>query len=273
MVAELGLDADVGSDVDGHLEVASFADQVGFAYRFDWGPNGLRMLAPAVDVVVIVDVLRFTSAVSAANEAGAVVLPYRWADDGAPAFAHGRDAALAGRREDGLLSLSPTDLLRVSAGTRLVLPSPNGSALAFAARAHGARHVLAGCLRNATATAMAARRLASPNGCIAVIGAGERWGGVTGPLRPAVEDLLGAGAVLAALDPSSAISEPGCSPEAAAARAAFVGARPRLADILPTTASGRELLKRGWADDVATCAAWDVTRLASVLSGDEFVAI
>jgi 2-phosphosulfolactate phosphatase len=250
----------------------SFAEQAGFAYRFEWGPNGLRTLAPAADVVIIVDVLRFTTAVSAAVETGGIVFPYRWSDDGAAAFAREHDAILAGRREEGVLSLSPSDLLGVAPGTRLVLPSPNGSALAFAAHQHGAGHVLAGCLRNASATAELARRLAGVTGTIAVIGAGERWHGTTGPLRPAVEDLLGAGAILAALDPAASISHPGCSPEAAAARSAFVAARPRLDDILPSTASGRELLARGWADDVAAASAWDVTKVAAILRGDCFVA-
>ena len=57
------------------------AGQDAFAFRFDWGPNGFRALAPAAEVVVLVDVLRFTTAVCAAVEAGATVLPYRWADD------------------------------------------------------------------------------------------------------------------------------------------------------------------------------------------------
>lgn len=248
-----------------------FCLQEGFAYRFDWGPNGLRALATA-DVVVIVDVLRFTTAVSAAIEAGVVVLPYRWADDGAPAYAAEHDARLAGLREDGALSLSPTDLLTAPRGLRLVLPSPNGSALAFAAREHGATHVMAGCLRNATATANTARRLAGPGGTVAVIAAGERWYGATGPIRPAVEDLIGAGAVLAALDPAGAISAPCCSPEALAARAAFAAVRPRLHDVLVDTASGRELVARGWADDVATAAALDATDRVAVLRGEEFVA-
>jgi len=250
----------------------SDAAQDGFAFRFDWGPNGLRALASVVDVVVIVDVLRFTSAVSAAIESGAVVFPYRWADDHAGAYAAERAAVLAGRREDGEFSLSPTDLLMLPAGTRLVLPSPNGAALSFAARDHGARHVLAGCLRNATATANLARKLAGTSGSIGIIAAGERWRGGTGPLRPSVEDLLGAGAILAALDPAASISAPGCCPEAAAARAAFVGARPRLRDILPTTVSGRELIERGWSDDVDTSSALDVTSCAAVLRDDAFVA-
>lgn len=265
MVAELDTDQPSGA------RGAEWCTQAGFAYRFDWGPNGLRTLAPLADVVVIVDVLRFTSAVSAAVESGSTVFPYRWADDGAAAYAVARDAHLAGRREHGELSLSPTDLLAVSTPLRLVLPSPNGSALSFAARDHGARHVLAGCLRNATATARLARRLAGATGTIAVIAAGERWHGATGPIRPAVEDLLGAGAVLTALDPAAAVSAPGCSPEAAAARAAFVAARPRLFDAIAGSGSGRELIGRGWADDVATSAALDVTDQAARLVDDAYI--
>ncbi|MEN9646128.1 MAG: hypothetical protein RL238_2797 [Actinomycetota bacterium] len=243
--------------------------QVDSAYRFDWGAEGLAALAPHCSVVVIVDVLRFTTAVTCALESGATVLPYRWNDDGAPGYAIANDAQLAGRREDGALSLSPTDLLTAAPGTRLVLPSPNGSTLAFVAREMGVQHVLAGCIRNATATARAARGLAE-GGAIGLIASGERWGAHDGPLRPAVEDMLGAGAVLAALDPAAAMSAPRCSPEAAAARSAFVAARPRLYDTITGCASGRELLARGWEDDVATAAAHDVSEVVPRLVANEF---
>ncbi len=246
-----------------------FCTQRGFAYRSDWGLDGLEALAPDSAVVVVVDVLRFTSAVCCALESGAVVLPYRWNDSTAASYAAEHAAILAGRRELGELSLSPTDLLTIEAGTRLVLPSPNGSALAFRARELGVRHVLAGCIRNAAATALAARRLAD-GGAISVIAAGERWGSADGPLRPAVEDQLGAGAILAALDPSASVSKPRCSPEAAAARAAFVATRPLLYDTLRDTSSGRELVERGWDDDVATCAAHDVSTTVCQLVGNEF---
>ena len=254
-------------------DVGDFCSQEGAAFRFDWGYDGLRALAPHADVVVIVDVLRFTTAVSAVIEVGGTVLPYPWNDDGASAYAAANSALLAGRRERGELSLSPAGLLADAAGARLVLPSPNGSALAFASRELGPRHVLAGCIRNATATAVHARRLAAEgNGVIAVIAAGERWGTADGPVRHAVEDLLGAGAILAALDPSAAVGAPHCSPEAAAARAVFVAARPRLHEALVACASGRELLDRGWADDVELAGEHDVSAIAAELRGKAFVA-
>ena len=258
---------------DRPANLGRFCTQDGFAYRFEWGLEGLRTLAPVADVVVIVDVLRFSTAVCTAVEAGAVVLPYGWADNNAAAYAAAQHAVLAGRREDGQLSLSPTDLQHAEPGLRIVLPSPNGSALALAAHELGARNVLAGCLRNAGATAIHARRLAAErDGVIAVIAAGERWHGNAGPVRSAVEDLLGAGAILAALDPSAAVGEPHCSPEAATARAAFVAARPRLHETLVGCASGRELLERGWADDVALAAEHDRSQVVPELRGGAFVA-
>ena len=257
------------SELDDGARAPEFCRQQGFAYRFDWGLDGLEALAEEAAVVVVIDVLRFTTAVCCALEAGAVVLPYRWSDATAAAYAAEHSAVLAGRRELGDPSLSPTDLLTARPGLRLVLPSPNGSTIAHRARELGVPHVLAGSIRNATATAHAARTLAG-SGSIAVIAGGERWGTADGPLRPAVEDLLGAGAVLAALDPSGAVSGVRCSPEAAAARAAFGAARPLLYQTLCNSASGRELIARGWEDDVATSAAYDVSAIACALHGLEF---
>jgi 2-phosphosulfolactate phosphatase len=208
--------------------------------------------------------------VSAAVEAGASVIPARWADERAAAFAASSGAVLAGRREDGGPSLSPTDLLTLRPGTRLVLPSPNGATIAAAARDHGPAAVLAGCLRNAAATARRARELAGDRP-VAVVASGE-WA-PDGALRTAVEDLLGAGAVLAALDPAAAVSTPRCSPDAAAARAAFVAARPLVHEHLLDATSGRELVALGCTDDVRTAAVLDATDLAAQLVDGAFVAV
>lgn len=242
-----------------------------YELRFEWGREGLAAVAGGVAAVVVVDVLRFTTAVSVAVGRGAVVLPYMWgAGDTAGAYAARHGAELAGRREDGGWSLSPTDLARLPAGTRLVLPSPNGSALAFGARdsLDGAR-VLAGCLRNATAVATVA---AADGGPVAVIAAGERWSSDPAALRPSVEDLVGAGAVLRALidarHPAAA-----ASPEARTAAAAFDAVRDDLPGWLAATASGRELAAIGFDDDVAAAAVLDADAVAPVLDGVGFAGI
>lgn len=56
-----------------------YFDQVEFDVRCEWGLAGVRHLAPA-DVMVIVDVLSFTTSVNIAVARGAVVYPYRWRD-------------------------------------------------------------------------------------------------------------------------------------------------------------------------------------------------
>jgi 2-phosphosulfolactate phosphatase len=219
-----------------------FTTQSPHAIRFEWGIHGVSHVANGGGVTIIVDVLSFSTCVDIVCSRNARVLPYRHKDASAAAFASAHNAVLAGGRSDGGLSLSPQSLLEIEAGTRLVLPSPNGSTLTLACTTPV---VLAGCLRNAAAVAAFASRHPGP---VTVVAAGERW--EDGTLRPAVEDLLGAGAVIHHLQGAR-------SPEAAVAEAAFVGARSQLASILGSCASAVELVGRGFADDV---------RLASALN-------
>ena len=168
--------------VPGGRDLTAVQSQDGFDVRLEWGPEGLAALAPVVDTVVIVDVLSFTTTVTVAVEAGAEVLPYRWASEGDPIAAESdlRDhaaangARLAGRpRRLDAPSLSPSSLTGVAPGSRWVLPSANGSALSFAAVDHG-RITVAASLRNATAVA---DHLARTGGTIGVVlSIGVLWG-------------------------------------------------------------------------------------------------
>lgn len=259
-------------------------DVGGFDLQFEWGPNGLHRLGPYAAGIVIVDVLRFSTAVSVAVERGATVLPYPWDDDGAETYAAQHNALLAGGGHgapgDARWSLSPVDLAGLRAGTRLVLPSPNGSELAYWARRCAPRAaVLAGCLRNASAVARGAAA-SLPVGPVVVIAAGERWGADADPsadgreapaLRPAVEDLLGAGAILRALRVLTGVAPDRVAPEARAAMAAFDEARDDLREWLLASRSGRELAGRGRRGDVVAAAALDVAAIAPVLVGAAFV--
>jgi 2-phosphosulfolactate phosphatase len=236
-----------------------FTDQSPFAVRFEWGERGLEAVSPGCAVVVVVDVLSFCTAVDVATGRGAAVLPYRWRDETAARYAAEQRAVLAGAyRTTGGYSLSPASLTGIPAGTRLVLPSRNGATLSL--RAAGVGTVVAACLRNAEAVA---RFAGAQGGPVAVIGGGERW--PDGSLRPAWEDLVGAGAVIARL--------PGPrSPEAEAVGDAFRRAAADLPGRLRACSSGRELIERGFAADVELAAAVGVSGCVPVLAGEAFVA-
>jgi 2-phosphosulfolactate phosphatase len=234
-----------------------FAQQP-YEIRCEWGAPGLRHLAEHSDAVVIVDVLSFSTSVDIALSRDAVVYPYRWRDATAAAYAHSRQAVLAdGRRQSTTgYSLSPASLLHIPAGTRLVLPSPNGALLSTLT---GTLPTFTGCLRNARALAAVLRTIGRR---ISVIPAGERW--QDGSLRPAFEDLLGAGAIIRHL--------PGMrSPEAAAAEATFLHCQHDVGTYLHQCGSGQELIQRGCAADVALAAALEQSDCVPVLRQDAYV--
>lgn len=242
----------------------TYWDQSDFQERFEWGEAGVRALAPAADVLIVVDVLSFATAVDIAVARGATTYPFCERGEKAVAYAREMDALLAvdraGEPGEHAFSLSPRSLTAIPAGTRLVLPSPNGAMLSLLAAELGAE-VLLGCLRNASAVAAASRRLGET---VAVVAAGERWRGVDAgraSLRPAVEDLVGAGAILRGLDPVAP------SPEALAAMAAFHTAAPNLERFLQECASGKELRQAGYAGDVELAARYDVSQTIPYLTG------
>lgn len=122
------------------------------------------------------------------------------------------------------------------------------------------------CLRNAAAVARWVRRRQHEAGVtVAVIAAGERWG--DGELRPAAEDLWGAGAVIAELADETG----GRSPEAELAAAGHHAVRDTLPSSLRSCASGRELIARGFQADVDIAAEVGSSAVVPVLRGHQFV--
>jgi 2-phosphosulfolactate phosphatase len=236
----------------------TFLDQRSVACRCEWGINSLESLAPS-EVIIVVDVLSFSTCVDVAVSRGAVILPYPWKDESARQFAAVHDAELAGARGKTRFSLSPVSFAEVETNFRCVLPSPNGAALALRA-ASKSGVVLAGCLRNAAAVAEVAASLGST---FSVCPAGERW--PDDSLRPAVEDWLGAGAILRLLPGTK-------SPEARAAIATFEAAHGDLREVIRTSSSGRELIERGYGSDVEFAADWDISSAVPRLERGAFTA-
>lgn len=232
--------------------------QKAWACRCEWGPGAVTALAPA-DVTIVIDVFSFTTCVDVATSHGAAILPYPWNDASAAEFARAQHAELAGRRRQARYSLAPESYLGVPDGLRCVLPSPNGAQVTLAA-ARTVSVVLAGSLRNARAVADAAQRLGSS---FNIIPAGERWS--DGSLRPALEDSLGAGAILRWLPGSR-------SPEADSAVALFEHHRESLVAALDQCGSGRELDGRGHEQDKFIAGQLDVSSCVPRFDGIAFKA-
>lgn len=211
-------------------------DQSFYQVRCEWGVDGLARLAGAVpDVVVVVDVLRFSTKVTDAVARGETV-PL---DEAAHAV------------------------------------SVNGAAVAAAASAlHPAPLMLLGCLRNASAVAravLAEQERRDARTSVAVIASGELPAADgAGGLRFAVEDQLGAGAIIDAL---AELGIDHSSPEAAAACEAFRGLRRATRHLLTASGSGRELLGRDARADVLNAAEVDATDVVPVLRGGIFEAL
>jgi 2-phosphosulfolactate phosphatase len=232
--------------------------QKAWACRCEWGPGAVAALAPA-DLTIVIDVFSFTTCVDVATSRGAAILPYPWKDALAADFARAQGAELAGRRRQSQYSLAPESYLEAPKGLRCVLPSPNGAQVTLAA-APMVPVVLAGSLRNARAVAEAAQQLGSR---FNIIPAGERW--LDGSLRPALEDWLGAGAILRWLPGSR-------SPEAESAVALFERHRDGLVATLDQCGSGRELDGRGHARDKFIAGELDVSSCVPRFDGIAFVA-
>ncbi|MFF4803970.1 2-phosphosulfolactate phosphatase [Streptomyces sp. NPDC001351] len=252
--------------------------QTGTGIRFEWGSAGAGRLVGEAACLVTVDVLSFSTTVSVAVEKGIRVLPFGWpggpateaqqisATKAAEAYARRWDARLAAHRATVTpstpWSLSPAHLRAAPFVARLVLPSPNGAAIS-AATPPGVQ-VVAACLRNITAVSrwLISHGYGSPEHPVAVIAAGERW--PDGSLRPALEDLLGAGSLICELRSQGAGP---LSTEAAAAKASYEST----ADIVhavATSASGRRLAAMGFVADVAIATEDDVCTLVPVRDGD-----
>ncbi|WP_341718402.1 2-phosphosulfolactate phosphatase [Micromonospora sp. FIMYZ51] len=241
--------------------------QPGSGARFDWGLAGAAELGRVCAVLVVVDVLSFTTTVEIAVGRGMRVHPFPW-DEQAAEYARRIGAiAATGRRQVTAAhpwSLSPAALSRAPVVRDLVLPSPNGSAISAAASATGLP-VVAANLRNARAVGhwLLNQGYGETTTPVGVVAAGERW--PDGSLRPCVADQLGAASVLDAL----AAVPGGLSVEAAMALAALAST-PDVPAAVRGCVSGRELSADGFPEDVEIAVRLDSSDVVPLLRDGVF---
>jgi 2-phosphosulfolactate phosphatase len=236
-----------------------------------WGRRGAREAAERGDILVVIDTLRFSTAAATAVHHGALIYPCPPDAVLARALAArvGAEVAAVGAGPDSPVptstrfSLSPRSYLGIEPGTRVVLPSPNGSTCCRYGERAAALFVAAPVNARAVAGAVS-QLLSSAVGLRAtLLACGERWRlpDEEGVLRFALEDYLGAGAVLAALPFSQ-------SSEAQVCAATFSAVRGRLETMLWECESGQELRAKGLGEDVHAAAQVDTFDTAPVLRGE-----
>lgn len=225
--------------------------QLAYQCRLEWGHDGTRRAATRHDIVVVVDTLRFsTAAVVVIAHGGVVHL----------------EMADTSQHRDQQDTLSPAQYEAVVPGTRVALQSPNGATCCHYGKE--APHLFVAALVNAQAAAQAVTAvLAGRDHGISVIACGERRREFTadGPLRFALEDYLGAGAILSYLDLPK-------SPEAQICQAAFEATRHILPTLLLDSTSGWELRHKGLVGDVHYAARLNALEAVPVLSGEDLMA-
>jgi 2-phosphosulfolactate phosphatase len=233
--------------------------------RLDWGLRGTQEAAARGDIIVIVDTLSFSTAAVTAVHHGAIVYPCAIEENplaiaqclGAKACLHDLD-----NPKTECVCLSPMTYLGMKPDTRVVLASFHGATCSRYARE--VPFLFVGALVNAKATADAVSQLMqTTNLCVTAIACGERW--LTPKedehLRMAVEDYLGAGAILSYLQYEK-------SPEALVACGAFRQMQHQLKDILWECGSGRELREGGFATDVCHAAQLNLYNSVPIMRGD-----
>jgi 2-phosphosulfolactate phosphatase len=62
-------------------------NQSEFQLRCEWGFQGVAQLAPISDVIIIVDILSFSTSVEIATNNDAIIFPYQWRDESALDYA------------------------------------------------------------------------------------------------------------------------------------------------------------------------------------------
>ncbi|WP_232223978.1 2-phosphosulfolactate phosphatase [Anoxybacteroides tepidamans] len=223
------------------------------------------------DIVIIVDVLSFSSTVVTAVDYGAEIYPYPPPiNEHTKAFAESIGAQIVWGRAEAIKygghSLSPLSFTEADRGQKFVMCSLNGAACTWIAAKVPA--LLIGGPLNASAVAEKANALRAALGAnITVVPCGETWPDALeneNKLRPSIEDYLGAGMIVSKLIGSK-------SPEAQVCVGAYQSIKHQWRDLIWDSISGRELRKRGYEQDVLHCAQIDVTTAVPILEGNRFV--
>jgi 2-phosphosulfolactate phosphatase len=223
---------------------------------------------------VVLDVLRATTTITAALQAGAREVRLfdsldaarmaraQWNPEGGPVVIAGERACL--KPEDFDLGNSPREqVTHKVGGATVLLATTNGTRAAV--RVQKARRLYAASLLNATATARALVPQIETLHTLLICS------GTNGAL--ALEDVIGAGAVLFSLLQTTYRTDLTFSDSAWLAYHTFAGVRQRLPAALRLGAGGINVIEAGLEEDIDFCARLDAAPLVAVVEGDPLRAV
>lgn len=235
--------------------------------HIDWSIEGLQFALKNNDIVVIVDTLRFSSAVVTAVANGFTVYPVANERAGEE-LAASVGAVMAGKPGKARYSLSPLSFFdRERAGTAVVLYSPNGATCAAHIQHKNTAYI--GCFLNARAVAQKVCACVNRTGRnVTVLACGEQRAFASGERIIyvkedaqrvfAIEDYLACGAILSCINI-------GKTAEATVCETAFEATCDHLLELMLGSFSGRYLYDKGLAADVEHAAKIDLYDVVPVV--------
>jgi len=217
------------------------------------------------DIVIVVDVLRFSSTVvvGLACEARSII-PVRTVQEARSLYKRDRELVLAGERE-GIkprgfhLGNSPTEFKQANlSGKTIVMTTSNGTVALESSK--GAKSLLVGSFLNAAAVSTAASTLSRDARGISII-LGSRRGEIF------LEDFLCSGLLVSNL----ANKNHPMNDEAIAARLAWMSVRDDLEPVLLQAAHAVYLESIGYGEDVKFCSRKDIYNVVPYLKADRLL--
>ncbi|MFH2049834.1 MAG: 2-phosphosulfolactate phosphatase [bacterium] len=241
-----------------------------FLCDFYWGRAGAIRASENSEIVVIVDTLSFSTTVAYAVKKGAVIYPLALGDDTSE-LSEKYNAEIAVSRKEvpdkGRFSLSPFTYDSIEKNTKVVLPALNGGTCCKLAQGKS-NTVLIGALVNAQAIADYLMTLSTKSKClsVSVVACGERFkeSNNDGGIRFAIEDYLGAGAIISMLDTCK-------TPEAKVCEGAFKHNQITLERLIWDCESGVALREIGFGEDVKFASKLNSIEVVPILKGDTIV--
>ncbi|HUC89010.1 MAG TPA: 2-phosphosulfolactate phosphatase [Candidatus Paceibacterota bacterium] len=163
-------------------ETDNVFNQEPFECKLDWGLNGIKEAVKRKDIIIIVDILSFSTTVTTAIHYGSEIFPFSKTEiEDIDSYAKEINAEVVlGRSEAKLYnkqSLSSLSFNKSCNGKKFLLPSRNGST--YSKIAENNDFVFIGSIINARPVAQIVNRIRKFNKIpVTIISCGERWRGI-----------------------------------------------------------------------------------------------